>query len=149
MNAFMYIYIKKTVRIHLQKTRAQFKSARGRSHHRCTRRNFCRILSKLTQIGFYLPYTDWFGTASVCCSKSIGSYIPIVMVNTTWFRFDLTRFGKHFSVCSYVSSRHGNTCRETGAPHGAPHHGGYRDSPQYSNSVVMFEGASIGPPWCR
>ena len=61
----------------------------------CTRRNFFEIFLNQPEIRLYLPFSDWFG------SKWTSVWIQInqKMVNTFWFRVDLIRFWKYFSVC--------------------------------------------------
>ena len=60
-----------------------------------TQRNIFEILSNQTEIRLYLPYNDWFGTKRT----SVLFQINLCMANTIWFRFDLIRFRKYFSVC--------------------------------------------------
>ena len=50
------------------------------------------ILLNQTEIRLYLPCTDWFSRKIFQISRKI--------VNTIWFRFDLIRFRKDFSVCA-------------------------------------------------
>ena len=47
----------------------------------------------------YLPYSDWFGTKRT----SVRFKINRTMVNTIWFRVDLIRFRKDFSVCTFFT----------------------------------------------
>ena len=54
------------------------------------------ILFNQTEIRLYLPFSDWFGTKR---TVSVWFQIDREMLNTIWFRFDLIRFGKDFSVC--------------------------------------------------
>ena len=56
-----------------------------------------RIISIQTEIRLYLPFFDWFVTKRT----SVLFQINRKMVNTIWFRFDLIRFGKDFSVCIF------------------------------------------------
>ena len=74
-----------------------------------TQRSLFQILLNETEIGLYLPCTDWFRTKrtlSVCCSKSIGTAIQSIgTANTTWFQFDLIRIRKYFSVYSTVHQK--------------------------------------------
>ena len=55
------------------------------------------ILLNQTDIRLYLPFSDWFE------SKRTSVWIQMnrKMVNTIWFRVDLIRFRKDFSVCSH------------------------------------------------
>ena len=59
-----------------------------------TQRNLFEILLNRTQITLYLPFSDWFGTRR----KSVWCQINWKIVNTIWFRFDIIRFRKDFSV---------------------------------------------------
>ena len=59
-----------------------------------TQRNLFEILLWQTKIRLYLPFFDWCGTKRT----SVWFKINRCMVNTIWFRFDLTRFGKYFSM---------------------------------------------------
>ena len=98
------------------------------------------ILLNETEIRLYLPCTDWFGTAngrpSVCCSKSIGTY----MVNSIWF--DSIIFTKDFSVCSSVWDAQAS--RDKGNL--------FRSPPQYHIAGGFlrgdFRGTTNGSPWC-
>ena len=56
---------------------------------------FFEILFNQTEIRFYLPFSDLFGTKRT----SLWFSINLRMVNTIWFRFNLIRFRKDFSVC--------------------------------------------------
>ena len=47
------------------------------------------------EIKLYLPFSNWFGTKWT----SVWFQINRKIVNTIWFRFDLIRFQKYFSVC--------------------------------------------------
>ena len=60
-----------------------------------TQRNLFEILLNQPEIRLYLTFSDWFG------SKWTSVWIQInrKIVNTIWFRFDLIRFWKYFSVC--------------------------------------------------
>ena len=60
-------------------------------------RNIFEILLNQSEIRLYLPFSDWFR------SKQTSAWFQISrkMVNTIWFRFDLIRFKKYFSVCNY------------------------------------------------
>jgi len=60
-----------------------------------TQRNISEILLNQPEIRWYLPFSNWFG------SKRTSVWIQInrKMVNTIWFRVDLTRFRKYFSGC--------------------------------------------------
>ena len=64
-----------------------------------TQRNLFEILLNLPEIRLYLPFSDGFETkwTSVCFQ------INRKIVNTIWFLFDLTRFGKNVSVCIHTS----------------------------------------------
>ena len=61
----------------------------------CTQRNLFKILLNQTEIRLYLPFSDWFGTKLT----SVWFQINRKMVNIIWFKFDLIRFRKDFSVC--------------------------------------------------
>ena len=50
------------------------------------------------RIRFYLPFSDWYGTANRQCPFAVPQ-INRCMINTIWFRLDQTRFGLDFSVC--------------------------------------------------
>jgi len=63
-----------------------------------TQRNLFEILLNQTEIRLYSPFSDWFGTKRI----SVWFQINRKIVNTIWFQFDLTRFGKDFSVCSFT-----------------------------------------------
>ena len=64
----------------------------------CTQRIFFWILLIQTEIRLCIciPFFVWFRTKL----KSIWFCIDRCMVNTIWFRFDLIRFRKNFSVCA-------------------------------------------------
>ena len=66
----------------------------------CTQRYLFWILLNQPEIRLYLPFSDWFG------SKRTSVWIQInrKMVNTIWFRVDLTRCKKYFSVCVYKNT---------------------------------------------
>ena len=58
----------------------------------------------------YLPFSNWCGTANGHCpleqqTNTVRLLFQInrCMVNTIWFRFDLMRFRKHFSVCTELN----------------------------------------------
>jgi len=53
------------------------------------------ILLNQSEIRLYLPFPDWFGYKG----KSVWFQINQKMVNTIWFRVDLIRYRKDFSVC--------------------------------------------------
>ena len=55
---------------------------------------FFEIILNKTEIGLYLPFSDWFGTKRT----SVWFKINQKMLNTIWFQFDLIRFRKDFSV---------------------------------------------------
>ena len=59
-------------------------------------RNLLEIILNQIEIRLYLPFFDWFGTNRT----SVWFKINRKMVNTIWFRFDLLRFRKDFSVCT-------------------------------------------------
>ena len=61
-----------------------------------TQRNLFEILLKETEIRLYLPFSDWFGTERML----VWFHINLKVVNKIWFRFDLIRPRKYFSVCS-------------------------------------------------
>ena len=60
------------------------------NHTQYTKRN-------LSKIRLYLPFFDWFGNKRT----SVWIQINRKMVNTIWFRVDLIRFRKDFSVCAW------------------------------------------------
>jgi len=62
---------------------------------RCAHLHTREILSNQPEIRLYLAFSDWFGTKRT----SVWIQINLKMVNTIWFRVDLTRFRKHFSGC--------------------------------------------------
>ena len=72
--------------------------------HLVVTEKYFRNLLKLNQIEIrlYLPFYNWFG------SKRTSVWIKIIpkMVNTIWFRVDLIRSGKKFSVCSAMVFGH-------------------------------------------
>ena len=78
-----------------QNNTAQPKWPPDRRH---TRRNLFEILINQPEIRLYLPFSGWFG------SKRTSVWIQIIqrMVNTIWFRVDLSRFRKYFSVCTHI-----------------------------------------------
>ena len=57
-------------------------------------RIFFEILINQTEIRLYLPLSDWFGSKRT----EVRFQINRCMLNTIWFRFDLIRFRKDFSV---------------------------------------------------
>ena len=59
-----------------------------------TQRNLFEILLNQTEIRLYIPLSDGFITKRT----SVSFQIIQKMVNTIWFRFDLMRFRKKFSV---------------------------------------------------
>ena len=59
-----------------------------------TQRNIFGILLHQTEIKLYLSFSDWFGTERT----SVWLKINRKLDNTIWFRFDLIRFRKDFSV---------------------------------------------------
>ena len=61
-----------------------------------TQRNLFKILSNQTEIRLYLLFSDWFGTKRTF----VWFQINLKMITTIWFRFDLIRFWKYFSVCN-------------------------------------------------
>ena len=69
-----------------------------------TQRNLFQILLNQTDIRLYLRCTDRFG------SNRTSAWFQIIrkMVNTIWFRFDLIRFRKDFSVRSGM--KYDGTC---------------------------------------
>ena len=62
-----------------------------------TQRNIFEILLNQLEIRLYLSFSDWFGTKRT----SVWFQINWKKVNTIWFRFDLIRFWKDFSVCEF------------------------------------------------
>ena len=65
--------------------------------HGATQRYLFEILLNQTEIRLYLPFSDWFWTKRT----SVWFQINRKIVSTIWFRFDLIRFGKDFSVSVY------------------------------------------------
>ena len=61
-----------------------------------TQKNLFEILINQPEIRLYLPFSDWFGIKRM----SVWFQINRIMVNTIWFRVDLIRFQKDFSVCN-------------------------------------------------
>ena len=61
-----------------------------------THTNLFLIFLNQPKIRLYLRISDWFGTKQT----SIWFQINQKMVNTIWFRIDLIRLRKDFSVCS-------------------------------------------------
>jgi len=76
-----------------------------------TQRNL--IKSNRNQIVFTI-FFGWFGTKQ----ESVWFQINQKMVNTIWYRLDLTRFRKDFSVCilltGNVTVREAQACRQNG-----------------------------------
>ena len=64
----------------------------------CPREFFSEILLNQTEIRLYLPFSDWLGAKRT----SVWFQINRKMVNTIWFRFELIRFRKDFSMCGQV-----------------------------------------------
>ena len=66
----------------------------------CIQRKLFGILLIQTEIRLWLPFSYWFG------SKRMSVWIQInrKRVNTIWFRVDLTRFQKVFSVLLLLGS---------------------------------------------
>ena len=60
-----------------------------------TQKNLFEILLNQPEIRLCLPFSNWFGSKPT----SILIKINRKMVNTNWFRVDLIRFWKEFSVC--------------------------------------------------
>ena len=60
-----------------------------------TQNFFFEILLNQPEIRVYLPFSDW----SVSKPKSVWFQINRKIVYTLWFRVDLIRFRKYFSVC--------------------------------------------------
>ena len=60
-----------------------------------TQRFFFEILLNQTEIRFYLPISDWFGTQQTDSVRLLFQFNRF-MVNTIWFRFDSIRFSKRF-----------------------------------------------------
>ena len=58
------------------------------------------ILSDQPEIRLYLPFPDWFEVKQT----SVWFQINREMVKKIWFRVDLIRFRKDFSVCAFGSS---------------------------------------------
>ena len=59
-----------------------------------TQRNLFEIWLNQTEIRLYLSFFDWFGTKQT----SVWFQNNRKIVNTIWFRFNLIRFRKDFSV---------------------------------------------------
>ena len=77
---------------------------RRRNTHRnqtYTHSNIFEVLLNQPEIRLYKPFSDRFG------SKRTSVWIQInrKKVNTIWFRFDLTRLRKNFSVCKYTNKQ--------------------------------------------
>ena len=51
------------------------------------------IIVESIEIRLYIPFSDWFGT------KYVWIQTNQKMLNTIWFRVDLIRFRKYFSLC--------------------------------------------------
>ena len=60
-----------------------------------TERNFFEILLYEPGIRLYLSFSDWFGSKRT----SVWFHINRKMINTIWFRVDLIKLRKYFSVC--------------------------------------------------
>ena len=71
------------------------------AQHAHTQRNIFEILLNQTEMRLSLPFSDWFGSKR----KSIWFKINRKIVKTIWFRFDLIRFRKYFSVCTYCQTK--------------------------------------------
>ena len=61
-----------------------------------TQRKLFGIALIQTEIRLYLPFSDWFGSKR----KSVWIQINRKIVNTIWFRLELTRYRDVFSVCT-------------------------------------------------
>ena len=70
-------------------------------HYTHTQRNIFEILLNQIEIRLCLAFYDRFGT------KWMSDWLQInrKMVNTIWYRFDMIRFRKDFSVCTYIQKR--------------------------------------------
>ena len=66
-----------------------------------TRKSFLKPFLNQPGIMLYLPCSGWFGSKRM----SVWFQINRKMVNTIWFRVDLMRFRKDFSVCSHQIQR--------------------------------------------
>ena len=79
-----------------------------------TQRSLFKTILNQPEIRLYLPFFDWFG------SKRTTVWIPInrKMVNTIWFRLDLIRFRKDFSVCRFSQER---TSESINCPYSSNH----------------------------
>ena len=75
--------------------------SRGAGPWSCTQRNLFEILLNQTEIGLYLPFSDWFGTKR----KSVWFQINRKMISTIRFLFDLIIFWKDLSVWLEMSSQ--------------------------------------------
>ena len=64
----------------------------------CTQRNIFEILLNQPEIRLYIPFFDWFGSKRT----SVWFQINGKMVYIIWFRVDLIRFRKYFSVCTFA-----------------------------------------------
>ena len=60
-----------------------------------SKRNLFEMLLNQTEIRFYFPCTNWFGTIRT----SAWFHINWIISNKIWFRYDLIIFRKDFSVC--------------------------------------------------
>ena len=58
---------------------------------------FFETLLNQSEIRLYLTFSDWFGTKRIYIWFKINRKV----VNTIWFRVDIKRFRKDFSVCGW------------------------------------------------
>ena len=69
-------------------------------HQEVTQRNLFETLSNQPEIRLYLPFFVWFRSKRT----SVWFQINGKLVNSIWFRVDLTSFRKYFSLCSYFQT---------------------------------------------
>ena len=62
-------------------------------HLLCNQRNLFEIILNQPEIRLYIPFLYWFA------SKRTSIWMSVSTINTIWFRVDLMRFRKAFSVC--------------------------------------------------
>ena len=94
-----------------------------------TQGKISRIALILTHIRLYLPFSDWFGIKLTSFCFKINRKI----VNTIWYRFELTRFEKVFSVYTDQSGIPGRS----GVPLGIMEMSHWNPSEQHRSMVLM------------
>ena len=110
-----------------------------------TQRNLFEFLVNQTEIRMYLPSSDWFRTKR----NSLWCQMNRKVVNMIWFRFDLTRFWKDFSL--RVSQRREIHISKISV---SRHNGGILEAPlnssvAYCRDVRGVSGAFYCSPWYR